>query len=319
MLGDGPNPSRLFILARPNRVPQPPPLPDPGVPPVPPTVPRPFGNARAVAVLPSVRGFKIGENQSPQPQDRIYYSFNYFANLNQEVNERLNSQVDHLKAYRHVFGVEKTFLEGRASVGLRVPIDVLSTTSTFPGFGGTTQAAGDLAAIFKYAVIDDRDAGRLFSVGLLVNTPTGPDSFAASKGIRSPHNAGLQPFIGFIRSYGDLYIHGFSSVDTALNPNDVTIMYNDLGLGYYVYRSTDMTRLITAIAPTFEVHVNTPLNHRNPYDLNDLAGTYDFVNLTFGTNLQIRQRGLLALALVTPVTGPRPFNIETMVQFNLRF
>jgi hypothetical protein len=313
MVGDPPPISRLFTF----RVPTPPPIPAPGKPPTPPGVHPGLG--RAVAVLPSIRGFKVSENQSPAPQDRIYFSSNFYDNLNGKVNQRFDSGVSNLQAYRYILGLEKTLLDGRASIGLRLPIDSLSVKSSIPGLGGTTHAAGDLAAIMKYALIQDRDAGRLLSVGLLVSMPTGPSSFAGAHGIRSPHNPALQPFVGFIQSYGDLYFQGFSSVDVPLNPNDVTMMYNDLGMGYYVYRSDDYSRLITAIAPTFETHVNTPLNHRNPYNLNDLAGTYDNVNLTFGTNFQIHRRGLLALAIVEPVTGPRPFHLETLVQFNLRF
>ena len=314
MLGDQPPIGRLFSL----RIPTPPPIPNPGRPPLPPPVPR-VGNARAVAILPSVRGFKISENQSPQPQDRIYYSFNYYDNLNQQVNQRVNSEINHLKAYRNILGLEKTFLDGRASFGLRLPIDNLSTSSPYPGLGGTTTSAGDLAAILKYALILDRDAGRVLSVGLVTSMPTGPRSFAGARGIRSPHNAALQPFLGFIRSYGDFYIHGFSAIDVPLNPNDVTVLYNDIGMGYYVYRSNDLQQFITAIAPTLELHVNTPLNHRDPYNLKDLAGSYDQVNMTFGTNFQIRKRGLLALAVVEPLTGPRPFRLEAIVQFNYRF
>lgn len=318
MLGDAPPIARAFQVGRPVGIPSPPPLPNPGAPPPPPRFPSP-GRQTAVAVLPSVRGFKISENQSPQPQDRLYYSFNFYDNLNQTVNARLGSPVSNLKVYRHVFGLEKTIFDGRASVGLRLPIDSLTTTSRVPQFGGTSRAAGDLAAIFKYAVYQNPEAGRLFSMGILINTPTGPRNFAGARGIRSPHNASLQPFLGFIAAFGDLYVHGFSAVDVPTNPNDVTMMYNDLGLGYYLYRSTDLDRFITAIAPTVEVHVNTPLNHRNPYNLNDPAGTYDYVDMTFGTNIQIRRRGLLSLAIVEPVTGPLPFHLETIVQFNYRF
>ena len=314
MLGDQPPIARTLATI----LPKPPSPPNPNTPPAPPRFAR-GGAYRAVAVLPSVRGFKIAENQSPAPMDRIYYSFNYYDDLNQQVNRQLGSKIDHLKAYREILGFEKTFLDGRASFGMRLPIDTLSTRSTLPGFGGTTTSTGDLAAIFKYALIDDRDAGRLVSAGLLVSMPTGPRSFAGSNGIRSPHNAALQPFLGFIQSYGDLYFQGFSAIDVPMNPNDVTFYYNDIGAGYYIYRAQDMRQLITAIAPTFEVHINTPLNHRDPYNIRDIAGSYDFVDLTFGTNFQIRKRGWLTLAFVEPVTGPRPFTIEAIVQFNLRF
>lgn len=56
----------------------------PGLPqPFPPGTPPPPPSPRlASAIVPSVRGFKIAENQSPQPQDRVFFTFNYFSDLN---------------------------------------------------------------------------------------------------------------------------------------------------------------------------------------------------------------------------------------------
>ena len=67
----------------------PPPFP-PGTPPPPPS-PR-----QASAIVPSVRGFKIAENQSPQPQDRVFFTFDYFSDLNGALNRRFESPVDNL-------------------------------------------------------------------------------------------------------------------------------------------------------------------------------------------------------------------------------
>jgi hypothetical protein len=38
-----------------------------------------------------------------------------------------------------------------------------------------------------------------------------------------------------------------------------------------------------------------------------------------GTIFELSQRSTLAVGLVTPVTGPKPFNLEALVQFNLLF
>jgi hypothetical protein len=73
------------------------------------------------------------------------------------------------------------------------------------------------------------------------------------------------------------------------------------------------------VAPTFEVHVNTPLNHRGVFNPNDLAGSPDIVDLTIGVNLGFGRQATLALGYITPVTGPKPFNQEVMAMFTLRF
>ena len=78
-------------------------------------------------------------------------------------------------------------------------------------------------------------------------------------------------------------------------------------------------RFLTAVVPTFETHVNTPLTHRDPFNIRDVAGTPDVVDLTFGATFIAWQRSMLSVAYVNPVTGPRPFSGELLVQLNIRF
>src|SRR5262249_8011427 len=124
---------------------------------------------------------------------------------------------------------------------------------------------------------------------------------------------------GYIWSWPDFYIHGFTAIDVPTDSNDVTMLYNDVGIGYYLYRNRGYAPSLTAIVPTFEVHVNTPLNHRGSFKFSDPAGTPDVVALTTGTIFELGQRSTLAVGIVTPVTGPKPFNWEVLVQFNLHF
>lgn len=96
-------------------------------------------------------------------------------------------------------------------------------------------------------------------------------------------------------------------------------MYNDVGMGYYLIRSQDPRQFLTGLAPTFEVHVNSPLNHRNPFNSFDIAGTSNTVNLTYGLNFEFRKTAILTCALVTPVSSPRPFDSEATVLLNIFF
>ena len=64
--------------------------------------------------------------------------------------------------------------------------------------------------------------------------------------------------------------------------------------------------------------MTTPLNHRG-FGATDLASTPDIVDMTFGTNLELRRRAVLSAAYVTPVTGPKPFNAELVLMLNIRF
>ena len=58
-------------------------------------------------------------------------------------------------------------------------------------------------------------------------------------------------------------MQGFSAIAVPIHSQDLLLAFNDIGVGYFVYRDREL-RLVTAVAPTFEVHVNTPLNHLQP-------------------------------------------------------
>lgn len=308
-----------FRIRQANGIPSVPPIPTPGRPPVPPA-PGQLAR-RGQALYPTVRGFKIADNQSPRPMDRIYFTFNFFDALNTSINRSLGIPLYNIKAYREVFGLEKTFLNKRASIQARFPLTQLTAQSPFVnyGFGGSNSSAGDLAVILKYALYDNRDTGRLFSTGLLINTPTGPTNFAGANYLRSVHTTTLQPFIGYILPFGRFFVQGFSAIDVPMTDRDVTILYNDVAFGYLLYQAERPDSLLRSFVPSFEVHVNTPLNHQNYLDPNDPVGTPNVVDLTFGGNFFLGERSLLTLGLVEPVTGPRPFNYEFILQFNLWF
>ena len=65
-------------------------------------------------VIPSMRGVKISDNQSPRPQDRVYFSFNYFQGVNDQVNQKLQAPIGYTQVFRYIVGFEKTFFDGQA-------------------------------------------------------------------------------------------------------------------------------------------------------------------------------------------------------------
>ena len=202
---------------------------------------------------------------------------------------------------------------------MRLPLNTLSADSDVPGLGGSSTDIGDLSVILKYAVMRDRETGDVISAGLAVTAPTGPNDFAGFNNIQSLHEATLQPFVGYLYNWGDFYLHGFTSLDVPTDSRDVTILFNDIGIGYFLYRNRAEDALVTAVVPTFEVHVNTPLNHRGALNFADPAGTPDLVDLTLGTTVGLGRRSTLAVAFVAPVTGPKPFDFEVIAQLNIHF
>jgi hypothetical protein len=274
-------------------------------------------SANTAIFVPSVRGFRISEDESPRPQDRVYFGFNYFDRVGEAVDRRLFVPANNLRVYRETFGVEKTFLDGNASVGLRLPLNTLTGDSNIPSLNGSNTDIGDLTVILKYAFWQDADTGSLLSAGLAITAPTGPDGFAGSE-FTYFHNTVLQPYLGYIWNLGNFFVHGFSALDVPTDPNDATFWFNDIGVGYHC-RHADGDRFITDVIPTFEVHVSDPLNHRGAFSLADPAGSADIVDLTAGVTFELKRNCTLAVGVVAPVTGPKPFDYEVLAQLNYHF
>jgi hypothetical protein len=317
MIGDqGPG----YLLRQFAAFPPPPPIP----PPFPPRVPPPPPSPRlASALVPSVRGLKIAENQSPRPQDRVFFTFNYFTNVNGALNQRLEAPVQNIRVFREIFGAEKTFDEGNGSIGLRLPLNTLTSDSRLQGrfkqIGGTTTSLNDLNIFAKYILKQNPECGYLISGGFAITPTTGPGSFAGANYITNVHTTLMQPFLGYIWNAGNFYLQGFTAFEFPVDPKQVTMMYNDVGLGYFLLRRAERERLITAVVPTFEVHVNSPLNHRDVFNVNDPAGTPTVVNLTYGLNVEFHRDALFTFGFVTPVSSPKPFDYEFLLLLNWRF
>jgi hypothetical protein len=284
----------------------------------PPRPPQPPSPRASSVFYPSVRSFKITENMSPRPQDRIFYNFNYYDNLNATVNQAQQVPITNIKAYRNIWGVEKTFNEGQGSVGLRIPLNTVTADSAGNRYSTPTSTSlGNLSIFGKYILEENKATGSLISVGLAITPPTGPQRFGGAPYLYGLNNLYIQPFLGWIWRSGRFYAQGFSAFDFPATTNDVTMMYNDVGIGYFLIQSADPDAFITALAPTFEVHVNSPLNHRDAFNRFDIAGTPDAVNLTYGLNFGIRRSAVLTTALITPVASPKPFDFEWTLLLNI--
>jgi hypothetical protein len=262
---------------------------------------------------------KVAEGASPRPIDRVFLDFNYYDNLGRQ---NLTAPLHEVDLYRYVFGFEKTFLDGKASVEVRVPFFTLDAqaTSDAPGASFTSTYLGNISAIGKYVVWENKETGSLISAGAILTVPTA----ATQRVDLGPSTmAFVAPFVGYILSSGDFYLQGFSSIIFPVARPQSIVLFNDIGVGYFAYRDASGTGLIRSVAPTFEVHVMTPL--RQPNGLADEFGIFDterlpdIVDLTFGATIEFSKRTTLGLGVCTPVTGPKPFDVEAIAQLNVQF
>jgi len=264
-------------------------------------------NANLVSRVPIVaRGaFKITENESPRPVDRFYINYNYFTAVNQNFGA---PGVPRLNLHQQIVGLEKTFFDGNMSIGARVPFIQPENTE----YLGDSQV-GDVTLILKSILLQQQGGPGLISGGVAVTVPSGRGQVSTVTG-EEIHPTLLQPFVGYYLGPDRAFVQGFTSVVVPTDDRDVTILFNDIGVGYFVYQNPAAT--LAAIVPTAELHINTPLNHRG--SRTDPVGFADVVNVTGGVHF-LFQRATLALGVSTPVTGPQPFDLQALVQLNIRF
>ena len=89
----------------------------------------------------------------------------------------------------------------------------------------------------------------------------GPNTSPGPNYLIGVNDTTVQPFIGYLWRRDRFYLHGFAAIDVPTSIRDVTMVYNDVGIGYYAYRNPDPNGCLMALVPTFEVHVNDPLTH----------------------------------------------------------
>ncbi len=256
-------------------------------------------------VLSRYSGIKINENDGPRPTDRIYTGYNFYSGLNPSLNPGLG-KVD---LHRETVGFEKTFLNGDASFGMRLPFNQLTGPP-----GARSSGVGDLSFLFKYAFYNDRQTGDLFSAGFVLTTPTGADPGVFGDDSSAPRSWLLQPWVGFVKNFDRVYVQGISSLVAPTDSRDPTLFWNSVAAGYWLYRNRP-DRFITGIVPVVELHVTTPFSKRDP------AGSVyvqDQVNITTGVHF-ITGRGTISPAFAIPTVGPNPWRYEFMLNMNLRY
>ena len=250
-------------------------------------------------------GFKIADDESPMPQDRVFTSLGYYSGALHSLNGVGASSESFT---REVFGFEKTFLDGNASIEIRAPI------FQNHGDGASSDDFGDLTIVGKYALINEHGCGRdtVLCGGVAVTVPTGP---SALTGVGSVDPTVIQPYVGALVGNEALYVHGFSSLAISTTSSVATAWFTDLGVGYFAYKSCD--GFLRGIVPTLESHLSVALGKEGT----DAAGLglIDTLDLTGGLHLMLAGHSNMTLGYAIPVTGPQPFRAEYLLQFNVGF
>lgn len=260
---------------------------------------------RGLPVTGRYNGFKVTDNDNPRPSDRVFFNYNGYSAVNKS---QLGAGVPNVNMNQEVLGFEKTFLQGDASFGVRLPFIQIS------GFSAVeAHVVGDLSIHAKFAWVNNRQTGNVVSTGLIVTTPTGGGTTILSDGSEAPHSVLIQPWAGWVYNMDRFYLQGFHSLVVPLDNIDPTILFNSISAGYWLYRSNN-DRLLQGVVPVVELHLNTPLNQSS----NDLIFFNDQLNVTVGSYF-VFPRMTFGGAVGIPLVGPKPYDIEALASVNFRF
>jgi hypothetical protein len=254
---------------------------------------------------------KFAENENVLPTSRFFLTYNGYSNVLPGVNDtagatKINYQYE-------TAGVEASFLDGNASLGLRMPLFELSG----PANPYQTRV-GDVSLVSKFLLASDGPGGDALSAGLVVTLPTGLQPTDVNG--RKIHSTVFQPWWGFVTNLSDdIYFQGFNSLAIPSTRRDAKIMFIDAAVGYWAYRG-EAGGLVTGIVPTSEIHINWVWTNRgepNAFTTHAISVPTS-VDLTEGVHI-LFGRASLQLGVSFSVTGPKLYDVEGIAQLNLPF
>ena len=286
-----------------------------------------------VTIAGGANRFKVAENVSPIPRDRVFFNYNHFHNAIRDFNGP-NQSLD-----RFTFGLEKTMFDRLASVELRLPIaSGLDSRQDIdsPVAGGTM--LGNLGLAMKVNLLSGTDW--IISGGSTLTIPTGDDyelRFGNEEGLHVSNDAvHLAPFLGWLTLVGeDNFIQGFVQADFDLNGNDVRTSYRgyegvfqdqnllflDVAVGRWIHRNRDRRACLAGVAAIFELHYTSTMNDTD--SVGGLSNHFNRIDVLNATGALHGQFGMTTLRVggAAPLRSDeeRLFDAEMIVQLNRWF
>ncbi|MCO6042843.1 transporter [Aeoliella sp. ICT_H6.2] len=279
--------------------------------------------------------YKVAENNSAVPQDRIGFNFNYLPDV-------VNGSFDGLRVnddlYEYRLFAEKTLFDSRLSVDFMLPF---YTTSDYrPGDlslvadgPGTDTAFGDIAFGFKYLL--HRSEQSALSAGLRVEAPsnaeiTQPDPTSVFYNTFEDDVWNFTPYVAFLAAPTErFFVQSFVSyrlntgyleipaTDFAIREQQLFMA--DLSAGYWLYRNR-CKRGLTGIVPTVELHYTGAFNDETTYSsgtpttsyVTNVIGKSDVLNLTAGVTTYFNDRMSISTGVAIPLRdNPTPYPATT--------
>jgi hypothetical protein len=301
-----------------------------------------FIPAQVVAIVPEgggagVRRVKVSENNSPLPQSRVFFNYNFFNDVIGGIGD----------VNRYTFGAEWTLDGGCSSLDLRVPFAATIDATQTAGAIGHGMEFGNVALTYKRVL--RRNECAVLSGGLGLAAPTSSGSRLLRPDGREilhieSEAVHLLPFLAVLAKPTERFFwQSFLQLDVDVNGNpvhadllglqptrigviqDATLLFADLGAGYSLFEN-ECGRICTGAAALLELHYSTTLQDAdtaegNGFMVRGLTNRFDVLNLTAGVNLLCRNGATLRPAMVIPLRtdDDEHFDYEAIFQANWNY
>ena len=279
---------------------------------------------------------KMSEDTNPIPRDRIIFDYDYFGGAT-----LAPGGVD---VHRIVVGFEKTYLDGRASIEVRMPFaSTLDSTSTI-GLESRNTEIGDVRITPRFLAYSSETVN--VGTGLGIYLPTAADTRVRNTDGSdlarfSNDSVTLSPYVGVLFTPNDrLFSQEWVSFDfdtggSALSANldgnglqslgryrNGTQMNLDAQVGYWLINQSDQGA-VTGLAPFLELHYGSAVTNSSVIQAGDLqiggGNRGDELNLTAGVMVQLGERLNLSVGASAPVINSDSRNFEWQVGFRLNY
>ena len=302
-------------------------------------------NGATVGVAGGDRLLKFSDNNSPIPQNRLFFNYHNFDDSVVDVNGDVQD------TNRFLFGLERTFWDGNASIEFRTPFTASVDAQQQVDSPDTLAAEFGNMALAVKGLIAERGPWSV-GAGLGMIFPTAEDNVIyndrGEEAVRFSNDAFyLQPFIGvYCRPSARLFTQFVTQVNFDVSGNVVTVsdptffggtgsdrifeqslLFLDYSVGYWVYRAHPSMSYLTGIAPMVELHYATTMedldlpniNTEDPIFETDFRS--DALNITGGVIFEIGPLTSLRLAGVAPLRDgtDRIFDAEFGMQLIRRY
>lgn len=273
-------------------------------------------------------GMRLLAGDSIVPFDRVYIAFTYTNGVIQDFSQA-GAFLTRFNQFVELMGVEKTFLNNRASLTVRVPVSTLHTDSLnqirfFNQGTGTSTIVGDGSLILKFILFDNPERGNMFAAGIAAASPTGQTHFLGNEipGFliieQETRDWVIQPYVGAIFRRGEFTFQTVTGAGLPTSADHANYVYTTGSAAWMFYHAARRNQFVTSMSAIAEVSVLEPLGPLRG-SIAESQRTADFISITIGNSIVLRNWVYWTYGVSSPLTREKPYSTQVVSSLSVRY